>query len=123
VTARVTVEQAGAGELRVTLTADIRISGDLGPLARLQDAPPEAADGTGQDHAASGQEFLTVEQAAEVLHVSRDKIYALICTRQLVSLGVHRQQSQWTSGLEPPGRRSPTSPAASRGSVRHHRGE
>ena len=34
------------------------------------------------------QEFLTVEEAAEVLHISRDKVYGLIRTRQLRSIKI-----------------------------------
>jgi excisionase family DNA binding protein len=40
--------------------------------------------------AATLQEFLTVEQAAEVLQVSRDNVYGLIRTRQLRSIKVRR---------------------------------
>jgi excisionase family DNA binding protein len=81
VTVKVAAGRVGPGELRVTLNADIRISGDLGALAGL---PGPAATGGHGD--ARGQDFLTVEQAAEFLHVSLDKVYYLIRTRQLRSI-------------------------------------
>jgi excisionase family DNA binding protein len=81
------VERVGAGEFRVTLTVDIRVSGDLGSLARFQDVPPESGR---EVDGASRQEFLTVDQAAEVLHVSRDIVYDLIRTRQLRSIKIGR---------------------------------
>jgi hypothetical protein len=37
-TVRITVERISDGELRVTLTADIRVSGDLGSLLHVQGA-------------------------------------------------------------------------------------
>jgi excisionase family DNA binding protein len=95
-TARITVERIGDSEVRVTLSAEIRVTGDLGSLLRLQGVPAGEADGRGA--AVSLQEFLTVGQAAEVLHVSRDNIYDLIRTRQLRSIKVGRSRRisrQW----------------------------
>jgi excisionase family DNA binding protein len=74
----------------VTLTADIRLSGDLESVILLQDASPEPADGCGQVGAVPRQEFLTVDQAAEVLHVSRDIVYDLIRAGQLRSIKIGR---------------------------------
>ena len=37
---------------------------------------------------AGGQELLTVEEAAEILHVGRDKVYYLIRTGQLRSVKI-----------------------------------
>jgi excisionase family DNA binding protein len=94
VTARITLERFSAGEVRVTVTADIRISGDLGSLLCPHDAPAEG----GQQSGAALQEFLTVEQAAEVLNVSRDKVYGLIRTGQLRSIKIgklRRISRQW----------------------------
>jgi excisionase family DNA binding protein len=91
VTARITVERISAGEIRVTLTADIRIGGDVRSLIYLHDGPAGAGDPGGQGtDAALRQEFLTVDQAAEVLHVSRDAIYDLIRTGQLRSIKIGR---------------------------------
>jgi excisionase family DNA binding protein len=89
VTARITLERISAGEVRVRVTADIRISANLGSLLfPLHDAPAEGGDVGGQQADAALQEFLTVEQAAEVLNVGRDKVYALIRTGQLRSIKI-----------------------------------
>ena len=89
-TAKITRERIGASEIRVTLTADIRISGDLSSLLCPQDAPMAARDASGQGADAARQEFLTVDQAAEVLHISRDVVYDLIRTKQLRSIKIGR---------------------------------
>jgi excisionase family DNA binding protein len=98
VTARITVQRTSSDEIRVTLTADIRVSGDLGPLRWLQEPPAGAEEADGRQAGASLQEFLTVDQAAQVLHVSRDNIYDLIRTRQLRSIKIGRARRisrQW----------------------------
>jgi excisionase family DNA binding protein len=83
----------------VTVTADIRVSGDLASLV----FPREAAAGDADARPAgpgSGQEFLTVEQVAEVLHVSRDKVYYLLRTGQLRSIKIgklRRISRQWVA--------------------------
>jgi excisionase family DNA binding protein len=62
----------------------------------------ECPEASGQANIAFGQEFLTVEQAAEVLHVSRDVVYGLIRTRQLCSIKIgrlHRISRQWIADL------------------------
>jgi excisionase family DNA binding protein len=100
VTVRITVERAGAGEVRVTVAADIRISGDLGTLLGQPGAREESADPGRPGDAASAQDLLTVEQAAEALHVSRDKVYYLIRTRQLRSIKIGRSRRisrQWVA--------------------------
>jgi excisionase family DNA binding protein len=69
---------------------------DLEWLRWVQDPPAGEADG--RQAGASLQEFLTVDQAAEALHVSRDNIYDLIRTRQLRSIKVGRARRisrQW----------------------------
>jgi excisionase family DNA binding protein len=98
VTARITVERVGARELRVTLIADIRVCGDLASLTGPQDTPAGPGDPAGPAGAPVGQEFLTVEQAAEMLQVSRDTVYGLIRTRQLRSIKIgklRRIYRQW----------------------------
>ena len=112
-TAGITVDRTGAGEIRVTLTADIRIRGDLRSCACRHGAPAGAGDpggpGTG---AAARQELLTAGQAAEVLHVSRDRIYDPIRTGQLRSIKIGRLRRisrQWIAeftGQQGHGRRS-----------------
>lgn len=94
------MERAGAGEIRVTITADIRISGDLGALLG-QPGAHEAPAGRGRPGgAASAQDLLTIEHAAEVLHVSRDKVYYLIRMGQLRSIKIGRSRRishQWVA--------------------------
>ena len=87
--AKITVEKISANEIRVTLTAEIRISGDLSTLTRREDG------GIAVDYAseetpggAPGQELLTVEQTAKILHISRDRVYYLIRSRQLRSIKI-----------------------------------
>jgi excisionase family DNA binding protein len=49
---------------------------------------------------AGSQEFLTIEQAAEILHVSRDKVYHRIRTRHLRGIKIRRSRRisrQWVS--------------------------
>jgi excisionase family DNA binding protein len=92
-TVRITMERISDSEVRITLTADIRVNGNLGPLPG---APAQEA-GSSQE-GASLQEFLTVDQAAEVLHVSRDNVYDLIRTGQLRSIKIGRSRRisrQW----------------------------
>lgn len=88
VTALITVERISSREVRVTVTADIRVSGDLTSLLSPQGAP--AGEAGGGPAGAPLQEFLTVEQAAEVLQVSRDNVYGLIRTGQLRSIKIGR---------------------------------
>lgn len=71
--------------------------GQWGPGALLG---PQVAPGeeVGRDSGASRQEFLTVDQAADVLHVSRDNIYDLIRRRHLRSIKIGRSRRisrQW----------------------------
>lgn len=92
-TARITIERAGERVFRVTLVADIQIVADpraLGFGGALKE------DGRSADAAAAGQQavgapgaaFLTVEEAAEVLHISRDMVYHLLRTGQLRSIKI-----------------------------------
>lgn len=85
-TVKITMERTSDSEVRITLTADIQVSGNLGPLPGAPSAASQEA-GSGQA-GASLQEFLTVDQTAEVLHVSRDNVYDLIRTGQLRSIKV-----------------------------------
>ena len=97
-TVRIIVERTGGGEIRVTLTADIRVIGDLRQLLGPPGARVPAREADSGQAATSLQEFLTVNQAAEVLHVSRDNIYDLIRTGQLRSTKVGRSRRisrQW----------------------------
>jgi excisionase family DNA binding protein len=88
-TANITIRKISADEIRVTLVADIRISGNLGPLAYPEDvwvAPgPAGEESLGGAH---GQGLLTVEQTAELLQISRDRVYALIRSGKLRSIKI-----------------------------------
>ena len=88
-TTKITVERISADEVRVTLVADIRIAGNLIPAVPPDNA--QDAAGAAYSKAAGGaraEELLTVEQTAEVLHVSRDKVYYLIRSRRLRSVKI-----------------------------------
>jgi excisionase family DNA binding protein len=65
-----------------TLIADIEIGAESGWPACCGGAGTARAAGTRE------LELLTVEEAAEVLHVSRDKAYCLIRTGQLRSIKI-----------------------------------
>lgn len=71
----------------MSLVADIRITGSLFPSAprgygqaTADSLHDEALDGT------RAESLLTVEQSAEILHVSRDRVYYLIRSGHLRSL-------------------------------------
>ena len=94
-TAKITLEKISAHEMRITLVADIQVSWDLNPLALQEDASTTAG-GTdtrkvigdeSQDH-----RLLTVEETAEALHISRDRIYYLIRTGQLRSMKIGKSR-------------------------------
>jgi excisionase family DNA binding protein len=98
-TTKITLEKIGQDEIRVTLIADIRITGSLMPssVMDMQQIPVNAAAET-LTGAAHGLELLTVEQAAEVLNVGRDKVYYLIRSGQLRSIKIgklRRISTQW----------------------------
>jgi len=59
-TARITLERISACEVQVTVTAGIRISGDLGSLL----CPHDSSAGGGGRAGSAVQGFLTVEEAA-----------------------------------------------------------
>jgi excisionase family DNA binding protein len=92
-TAKITVERISAQAARVTLVAEIQISGNLATFAPRDGAwqaagsgssgVAPAADGGAQEH-----ELLTVEETAEILHIGRDKTYSLIRTGQLRSIKI-----------------------------------
>ena len=87
-TATITIRKTSATEFRVTVTADIQISSDL--AAGRRRAAERAATGPARatNTVSPGQEMLTVEQAAELLHISRDRVYHLLRTRQLRSIKI-----------------------------------
>jgi excisionase family DNA binding protein len=90
VTTNITVEKISAQTVRVTLVADIQISGNLNPFAHHKDvrrtAEPATAPAAGGS--AKGHDLLTIEETAEILQVGRDKVYYLIRTRQLRSIKI-----------------------------------
>jgi hypothetical protein len=68
-TTKITVERVSADEVRVTLVADIRITGNL--IRAVAGGNAQDAADAAHSRAAGGarpDELLTVEQAAEVLH-------------------------------------------------------
>jgi excisionase family DNA binding protein len=86
-TAKITVEKISADEIRVTLVADIRITGNLIPLAPREDAKAAVEPASDGDDAQAG-ELLTVEQTAKLLNVSRDRVYYLIRSGRLRSIKI-----------------------------------
>jgi excisionase family DNA binding protein len=92
-TAKITVERISAQAARVTLVADIQISGNLATFAPHEAAWKAAGPGSSDiapaaDGGAQGHELLTVEETAEILHIGRDKTYSLIRTGQLRSIKI-----------------------------------
>jgi excisionase family DNA binding protein len=88
-TTKITVERISTDEIRVTLVADIRITGNLIPLTPRDD--DQTAAGSASGRSAGGarvEELLTVEQTAQVLHVSRDRVYYLIRLGRLRSIKI-----------------------------------
>ena len=89
----ITVERLSNQVFRVTLTAEVRISGNLDtPPGRVNTA--KAADPAGAGDVGSGGrpvnpvQLLTVEETAELLQVGRDKVYYLLRTGQLRSIKI-----------------------------------
>jgi excisionase family DNA binding protein len=72
--------------MRVTISGEVRISGDLPQFLARESGPGHAAGGGGGDP--GGQELLTVEQTAEVLQISRDHVYGLLRSGELRSLKI-----------------------------------
>ena len=88
-TTKITVEKISTDEIRVTLVADIRITGNLIPLIARDDAQTAAGSASsGSPGGARVEELLTVEQTAEILHVSRDRVYYLIRSGRLRSIKI-----------------------------------
>lgn len=85
------VSRISASEIRVTLTAEIRIGGDLSTLPHRENAwlAVDSTSGKGPEDT-HGQELLTVDQAAEILHISRDRLYYLIRSGELRSIKIGR---------------------------------
>jgi excisionase family DNA binding protein len=92
-TAKITVERISAQAARVTLVADIQISGNLPTFTPREAARQVAGSGSSRvapaaDGGAQEHELLTVEETAEILHIGRDKAYSLIRTGQLRSIKI-----------------------------------
>lgn len=92
-TTKITVESISAQTVRVTLVADIQISGSLNPFAYREDVRRTADSATTSTAPAAGgsaqdRELLTIEETAEILHIGRDKVYYLIRTGQLRSIKI-----------------------------------
>jgi excisionase family DNA binding protein len=87
-TATITIEKISATKVRVTITADIEISSNPDTRGRRATASAETGPAEAGSAGSSGQEMLTVEQAAELLHIGRDKVYYLIRSRQLRSIKI-----------------------------------
>jgi excisionase family DNA binding protein len=86
-TVDIAVAKIGANEIRVTLTADSQITGDLHILARRKDTRLASGSASGTAPASSpALELLTVDQVAGVLHIRRDRVYYLIRSGQLRSI-------------------------------------
>jgi excisionase family DNA binding protein len=92
-TTKITVERINSQAIRVTLVADIHVNGDLNLLAyRAGHGKPArtAPSGAGPDSSQEGKkpEFVTVEETAEILQISRDKVYHLLRTGKLRSIKI-----------------------------------
>jgi excisionase family DNA binding protein len=91
-TAKITIERTCEQVIRLTLVADIQLSGTLNPLTPGGSAVKPATGAPGgalaADGSSQGQELLTVEETAELLHVGRDKVYYLLRTGQLGSVKI-----------------------------------
>ena len=75
----------------MTLTSDIRIgiSGDLSTLADREGTQLGAGSASGKVPAGThAPELLTIDQAAEVLHISRNRVYHLIRSGQFRSIKI-----------------------------------
>lgn len=89
----ITVERVSDQMFRVTLTAEVRISGSTDRPPDPVSAPRAAeAAGAGTDRSGSRPvdpvQLLTVEETAELLQVGRDKVYYLLRTGQLRSIKI-----------------------------------
>jgi excisionase family DNA binding protein len=91
-TAKITIERTGRQTARITLVADIQIVGSLGRLPHQEADSQASGSGPREFAAVQGNsrrhDLLTVEEAAEILHVGRDKAYYLIRTGQLRSIKI-----------------------------------
>jgi excisionase family DNA binding protein len=85
--AKITIETISPQVIRLTLVADIQISADLSAFAcgANSEGAPSPEGTAGVQH-----QLLNVDQAAEALRVSRDKLYNLIRTGQLRSMKIGR---------------------------------
>ncbi len=84
---KITVRKVSGSEVQATVSADTRISGDLEQFV-ARDPGPEHEGAEDSSHGLGGQELLTVEQAAEVLHINRDHVYGVIRTGKLRSIKI-----------------------------------
>ncbi len=92
-TTNISLEKISAQTVRVTLVADIQVSGNLNLLDHCEDAqkkadPPTASAALATGGRVEGRELLTVEQTADILQIGRDKVYYLIRTGQLRSIKI-----------------------------------
>ena len=98
-TAKITIERASPHTVRMTLTADIQISGSTSLLAGRGASRKAPVSGAGE---VSQLELLTVEQTAELLQISRDKTHYLIRIGQLRSIKIgklRRVSRAWIAEL------------------------
>ena len=89
-TINITLMMISDSEIRLTLDGDIRISGNVSSLLFSLDAHGPAMNSIGEGSDTARQELLTVEQTAEVLHVSRDRVSSLIRSGELRSVKIGR---------------------------------
>ena len=101
-TTKITIERTSPHTVRVTLAADVQISGSTGLLS-AREAAISAAGGLAAGAGGAGQlELLTAEQTAELLQIGRDKVYHLIRTGQLRSIKIgklRRVSRAWIAEL------------------------
>lgn len=82
----ITITEISATEFRLTVTADIRISSGI--ISRSHRSPTCTAADPAEAKKSDDSPILTVEQAAKLLHIGRDKVYYLIRSRQLRSIKI-----------------------------------
>lgn len=90
---KISVEKINAQSIRVTLAADIQVSGNLSSFTHhegVQKTSDISAASTAPTATACTEdhELLTVEETAKILHVGRDKVYYLLRTGQLHSIKI-----------------------------------
>jgi excisionase family DNA binding protein len=88
-TAKITFERTGAQQLRIIAAIDMHVAG-LDEVLSCRAARDNAARVLTSESVQNRgrQDLLTVEEAADILHVCRDKMYQLIRTGQLRSIKI-----------------------------------